>query len=258
MEGYRSDSYGDAFADVYDDWYRDLGDVASLVRLIEQETATETETATAVDATVPPARVLELGVGTGRLAVPLADAGFEVVGVDISAAMLERLRGADPERRVTVVHGDMVDDLPAGPFAAVLAAYNVVFNLETAERQRQLFEQVRARLTDQGCFVVEAFVPDDPPRAGGDLTLRSLTAERVVMSATVSDPQTQRAEGQFIELTEAGGVRLRPWSIRYATPQQLDEMAAAAGLTLASRYADTDRTPFDERSHHHVSIYRKA
>jgi len=250
VEGYRSDTYGDAFADVYDEWYRGLGNVGSLVRLIGEETLTPCgET---------PKTVLELGVGTGRLALPLADAGFDVTGVDTSSAMLDRLRRADPGGRVAVIQGDMVDDLPAGPFAAALAAYNSVFNLETADRQRQLFAEVAARLTDEGCLVIEAFVPDDPPRRGGDLTIRSLTADRVVLSATVSDPSTQRAEGQFIELTEAGGVRLRPWSIRYASPAQLDEMAAAAGLTLAARHADTDRAVFDDESHHHVSIYRRG
>ncbi|CAN5845866.1 class I SAM-dependent methyltransferase [soil metagenome] len=249
MEGYRSDTYGDAFADVYDEWYRGLGDVESMVRLIADEALTATGEAAK--------RVLELGVGTGRLALPLAVAGFDVTGVDTSNAMLERLRLADPGRRVTLIHGDMVDDLPAGPFAAVLAAYNTFFNLESVERQRQLFCEVTARLVDGGCFVVEAFVPDEPPRSGSNVSVRSLTADRVVLSATITDPVTQRAEGQFIELTEANGVRLRPWSIRYATPAQLDEMALAAGLTLGARYADTNRTPFDESSHHHVSIYRR-
>ncbi len=248
MEGYGSDTYGDAFADVYDEWYRDLGDVGALVRLIVEEAGTSDSD--------KPTKVLELGVGTGRVAVPLADAGFDVTGLDTSIAMLNRLLGTDPDGRITVVHGDMVDDLPAGPFTVALVAYNTVFNLETAERQRRLFVEVAARLTDHGCLVIEAFVPDDPPRSGGDVTIRSLAADRVVLSATVNDPLTQRAEGQFIELTEAGGVRLRPWSIRYATPAQLDDMAATAHLTLAARYADTDRTQFDDGSRQHVSIYR--
>lgn len=249
VEGYRSDTYGDAFADVYDEWYRGLGEVGSLVRLVAEETGMRDGDG--------PAKALELGVGTGRVAIPLADTGFDVTGVDTSSAMLDRLRSADPAGRVGVVHGDMVDDLPAGPFAVALVAYNTVFNLETAERQRRLFVEVAVRLSDEGCLVIEAFVPDDPPRSGGDITIRSLTVDRVVLSATVTDPQTQRAEGQFIELTEAGGVRLRPWSIRYATPAQLDEMAAAAGLRLAARYADAERTPFDDGSRQHVSIYRR-
>ena len=249
MEGYRSDTYGNAFADVYDEWYRGLGDIGSLVGLMDEETPSTGET---------PRKVLELGVGTGRLALPLADAGFDVTGVDASTAMLDRLLVADPEHRITVVHGDMVDDLPAGPFTAVLIAYNTIFNLETADRQRRLFAEAAARLTDDGCFVVEAFVPDDPPRSGAELMVRSLCADRVVLSATITEPSTQRAEGQFVELTEAGGVRLRPWSIRYTTPAQLDEMAAAGELVLAARYADTDRTPFDDSSRHHVSIYRRT
>lgn len=250
MEGYRSDSYGEAFADVYDEWYRGIGDVQSLVRLITEETATVRNDS--------PARVLELGVGTGRLAVPLADAGFDVTGVDSSTAMLERLRQADPQRRVTIVHGDMVHGVPEGPFDVVLVAYNTIFNLLTADRQRQLFVEVASRLAGDGCLVIEAFVPDDPPRSGSDVSVRSLTTERVVLSVTVSDPVSQRAEGQFIELSESGGVRLRPWSILYATPSQLDAMAADAGLALCARHADTNRAPFDTDAHQHVSIYRQA
>jgi len=148
----------------------------------------------------------------------------------------------------------MVDDLPPGPFDVVLVAYNTLFNVESAVRQERLFLSVAERLAPGGSFVVEAFVPD-ATRVGSHVEVRSLSADRVVLSASVNDPAEQRAAGQFIELTESGGVRLRPWSIRYAPPAQLDAMAASAGLALRERYEDVARTPFTADSASHVSVY---
>jgi SAM-dependent methyltransferase len=200
--------------------------------------------------------VLELGVGTGRLAIPLAAAGVDVTGVDASAAMLDRLAGKDGAQRVDVVRGDMVDDLPAGTFALVFVAYNTLFNLLTAERQQQCFAAVAERLTPDGVFVVEAFVP--LPQPGPEVAVRSLEADRVVLTVSVRDDTNQKAEGHFVELTELGGVRLRPWSIRYAPPAELDEMASAAALVLRDRWEGFDRAPFTPDSERHVSVYCRA
>ena len=176
--------------------------------------------------------MLELGVGTGRLAVPLAATGVEVHGLDTSAAMLAAPGGQAGRRpRVHAHLGDMVDDLPDGPFTLVFVAYNTFFNLLTEDRQQACFQQVAqpSRQTG-GRFVIEAFVPDPQHDPASSVTVRSVTADRVVLSVSTADPAGQRAEGQYVDITEAGGVRLRPWSIRWATPAQLDEMAAAAGL----------------------------
>ncbi|MDQ3312305.1 MAG: class I SAM-dependent methyltransferase [Actinomycetota bacterium] len=251
MEAYRSDSYGEAFAEVYDEWYRDLDDVGSVVAFVTGELASSSEGTGRGN----PA-LLELGVGTGRLALPFAAAGWRVTGIDSSRPMLDRLSAKDPSTTVTAVLGDMVDDMPSGSFDVVLAGYNTIFNVLTAERQRELFRRVAGVLAPAGCFVLEAFVPDDPPRTGGDLTVRSIAADAVVLHASVHEPDHQRAHGQFIEITEAGGVRLRPWSIRYAGPAELDEMAAAAGMALSTRVASTDRAAFDDESSHHIAVYR--
>jgi SAM-dependent methyltransferase len=250
MEGYRSSSYGDGFADVYDDWYDGPGDaeaVADAVASLARRSAADR-----------PPRVLELGVGTGRLAVPIAGRGVEVHGVDSSAAMLDRLRGRDPRGRVAVTEGDMVDDQPPGPFDVVLVAYNTLFNLESAERQSACFRASAERLAPHGVFVVEAFVPDDPAREGSVVEVRSMTASEVILSISTHDPATQRAAGQFVHLADGAPVRLRPWSIRYATPHELDQMAGAAGLALDARWEDFERRPFDSASARHVSIYRLA
>jgi len=246
VERYTSSSYGDAFADVYDDWYRGVSDIDATVALIDR-LASEAGRRS----------VLELGVGTGRLAVPLAQRGLAVTGIDASEAMLERLRQRDPDGTVTTITGDMVGDVPDGPFGAVLVAYNTLFNLTSAERQSACFAAAARSLTPGGSFVVEAFVPEDPPRQGSHVELRSMSATDVVLSVSTHRPGEQRAEGQFIHLVDGGQVRLRPWSIRYAPPAELDAMADAAGLALASRWEDVTGRPFDPYSPRHVSVYTR-
>ena len=253
MRGYDDRSYGEGFADVYDDWYADVTDVdATVARVV----------ALAGDG----GSVLELGVGTGRLAVPLARAGLRVTGVDSSPAMLARLADHDPDGLVDAVCGDMVADLSAVDtgFDVALIAVNTLFNIVEPDRQQECFRLVATRLRPGGRFVVEAFVPD--PESGGtaspgsavrsDVSVRSMAADHVVLSVSQHRPDDQRAEGQFVEITESGGVRLRPWSIRWATPAQLDEMAAAAGFVVEARWADMAGTPFDDDSAGHVTVYR--
>lgn len=246
MKGYDNTSYGSAFADVYDDWYQGISDIDATV-----------DDLLSLAGGGP---VLELGVGTGRLALPLAKhpaaRRLEVTGIDSSETMLAKLRERDPEGRVTVVCGDMVDDLPDGPFALVFVAYNTIFNLRSSELQAACFGAVAARLAAGGRFVVEAFVPDDPPRHGDAISIRTLESDRVILSISRHDSERQQAEGQFVELTQDGGVRLRPWAIRYATPDQLDDLAEQAGFTLEQRWEGFGRTRFDADSARHVSIYR--
>lgn len=269
MRGYHSASYGDAFADVYDDWYRDLGDVGATVSLIAQLATTG-------------GSVLELGVGSGRLAIPLAAAGLNTTGIDASTQMLDLLarneqahndrtpndRTSNEQRgRVHAVRGDMVDDMPSGPFDVVLAAYNTVFNLLDRDRQQRCFTEVASRLAPGGSFVVEAFVPRSNPDSGNDdggdgtstesrVTVRTMSVDRVVLSASRDDHAQQRAEGQFIEITEMGGIRLRPWAIRYASPDELDGFARRSGLALHQRWADFSGAVFSDASDTHVSVYR--
>jgi SAM-dependent methyltransferase len=246
MDGYDDSTYGDAFADVYDEWYSAISDV-------------DTTVATLVELAAGGA-VLELGVGTGRLAVPLARAGrahaIAVTGIDSSSAMLSRLAERDPDGLVERLHGSMVDDLPAGPFDLVFAAYNTLFNLRTEQLQTQCFAAVAAVLRPQGRFVVEAFVPDDAHEGGSDVSLRELAADRVVLSVSIQRPELQVAEGQFVEFTESGGVRLRPWSIRYAGVAELDDMARAAGLAVEDRWISFAKEPFGPSAARHVTVYR--
>lgn len=247
MRGYGDDTYGEAFADVYDEWYGGISDIAATVKFI-----------TSYAQAPGPARgrVLELGIGTGRLAIPLSDQGLEVQGVDSSTAMLERLAAKAGSERIHAVHGDMIEDAPPGPFAVILAAYNTWFNLLDERRQREAMVAMAARLAPGARLVIEAFVPEHPAPSGSRVTVRTMTADAVVLSVSRDDPETQRSEGQFVELVHGEPVRLRLWSIRWSHPHELDAMAQAAGLALEDRFGDVDRRVFDDSCERHVSVYR--
>ena len=244
MRGYHDASYGDSFADVYDEWYHGISDVPSTIHTLA--------------ALAGGGRVLELGVGTGRLAIPLAATGLEVHGLDTSERMLQQMAAKAGGQAVRSMLGDMVDDMPPGPFSLVFVAYNTFFNLLTRQRQQACFLAAAGRLVDGGLFVIEAFVPDPQHDPASSVSVRSVTADRVVLSVSTADADQQLAEGQFVEFTEAGGVRLRPWSIRWATPAQLAEMASAAGFSLAHRWESFTRAPFGPESERHVSVFCKG
>ena len=163
---------------------------------------------------------------------------------------------------MTLTLGDMATDLPAGPFTLVLCAYNTFFNLALEQRRRpRASTPSRAGLRPGGRFVLEVFVPEprcpSPRRSGSSVDgAATSTVDRVVLSVTRYDAVDQDAHGQFVEITEAGGVRLRPWAIHWATPDQLDEMATAAGFALERRSAGWSDEPFTAASDEHVSIYR--
>jgi hypothetical protein len=132
--------------------------------------------------------------------------------------MLAKLAKNDGTGSVEACLGDMVDDQPAGPFGLVFVAYNTFFNLLTETRQRACFDAVAERLATGGAFLIEAFVPE--PQPGSSIAVRSMTADSVVLSVTTHDPATQTAQGQYISFSESGGVRMRPWAIRYASVEQ--------------------------------------
>lgn len=258
MHGYDSTSYGDGFADVYDDWYADVTDVdATVGRVI---TTLGASPGARLDD--KPSRVLELGVGTGRLAFPLAERGLSVVGIDSSQAMLDRLATRRQQHdvqqgaSVDAICGDMAAGLPDGPFDVALVAYNTLFNLLETGEQQACFDAVALRLAPGGAFIVEAVVPDETAPSGSDVSVRSMTVDRVVLSVSDHRPDEHRTSGQFVEFTESGGVRLRPWAIRWASVAGLDAMAKHAGLSVDARFSDMAGADFTEHSTQHVTIYR--
>jgi SAM-dependent methyltransferase len=246
VEGYGRSSYGDAFADVYDDWYGDVTDVQACTERLA--------------GLARGGAVLELGVGSGRLALPLAARGLEVHGIDASPQMLAQLQGKRGAEAIHLTAGDMAElDLADPPeFAVVFVAFNTLFNLTTAGEQQRCLERVATLLAADGVFVVEAFVPaDEGPGPRSSVTPRRISADEVVLSVSHHDEGDQTITGQHVHITEAG-IRLRPWHLRYAGPRELDTMAQAAGLSLAWRHADWEETPFGPDAGVHVSGYHRG
>jgi SAM-dependent methyltransferase len=251
MEGYGPETYGDAMADIYDLWYGAKPDTAAAVDRLAS-----------LAARTPELPVLELGVGTGRLALPLTARGVEVWGVDASSAMVQQLRDKPDGARVSVVVADMADldltPLPGGDsvrFGVAYVAINTFFNLTTRAAQARCLQRVHDLLADDGVFVLEAFVPavDRPTNL---VEARTVAVDHVILTATRHDPETQTVECQFIEIREAG-IRLRPLTIRYCPPAELDAMAGAAGLALVERWSDWTGAPFTETDGTHVSLYAR-
>ncbi len=245
MHGFNPETYGDSFADVYDRWYPDVSDTdGTVAKLLEL----------AVDGII-----VELGIGTGRLALPLIAAGRSVRGIDASAAMIAELTKKPNADQIDIIHGDMaaVPFGAAGEASLVFVAFNTFFNLPSAHAQASCFASAAEVLAPGGRFVVETFVapnPSDLPRRG--LSTHTVDADRVVLTATETNAQEQSIRGQHIEFTD-GGVRLRPWFLRFASVTELDDMAKTAGLALEERTADWQGAAFDSGSEQHVSIYRK-
>jgi SAM-dependent methyltransferase len=241
VRGYGPSSYGDGIADVYDAWYEQLevdAPVATLAALASG------------------GAVLELGIGTGRLALPLAARGVRVSGVDASAAMVARLRAKPGGDQIEVVEGDMTGPEPRGPFTLAFAAVNTFFNLTVAGAQEACFQAVAGRLVPGGRLVIDAFVPD-PDEDGDSVRVRTVASDRVVLDVVHTDVAAQRAFGQIVELVDGQPVRLRPWSVRWSTPAQLDAMASAAGLELEHRWSDWQGGAFGPDSPRHVSVWRR-
>ena len=248
VEGYDAGSYGRGFADVYDEWYGDVSDIDATVNGVAR-----------LAADTGSRRVLELGVGTGRLAMPLAARGLDVVGVDASPEMLDRLRAKEGAAAVRAVLGDMaqVGELDiGGPVGVVFAAFNTFFNLTSRAAQVACLRGCAHHLVPGGFVAIEAFVPPDPSTAPNSVVSpRTIAADHVVLTVARRDEAAQTIAGQHIEISERG-IKLRPWMVRYAAPRELDEMAAEVGLTLVRRDADWRGTPFDDTSTAHVSVYR--
>jgi len=167
--------------------------------------------------------------------------------------MLERLTAKPGGARVVPHHGDMAGPLPDGPWSLVVVARNTFFNITSEEEQRAALGEIHRVLAPGGSLVVDAFVPDRSGRTSS-VEVRDVGVDRVLLFVDRHDPERQLAWSSFVEMTPEGN-RFRPCVIRYATPDQLDEMAADAGLTLRDRWAEWNGTSFSTDSARHVSRY---
>ncbi len=202
--------------------------------------------------------VLELGVGTGRLALPLVDRGLAVHGVDGSEQMLQLLREKPGGDRVHATLGDFseVRLQPPAQFALVVLAVNTIFALADQEAQLRCFATAQHHLRPNGRFVVEAWIPENLP-AGQSLRPRTLSPGFIGLVVADHDPSTQTVSTTQVVLGGTLGVRVFPVVHRYAWPSELDLMARMADLELESRWADWAQTPFGPTSTNHVSVYRQ-
>jgi SAM-dependent methyltransferase len=245
MEGYRPETYGDRVADLYDQMALPGPDLVDCVdRLAEL---------------AGPGPALELGIGTGRVALPLAARGVEVHGIDASAAMVERLRAKPGGDAIPVTLADFAAVPVDGSYRLVYVVFNTFFSLLTQDDQVRCFAAVAARLAPEGAFAVEAFVPDPTLHPGGQsIRARHLALDLVRLDVALHDPVAQRVDFQHV-LLGADGVRLVPGSIRYAWPSELDLMARLAGLRLRERWGGWRRQPYTaSTSDLHVSVYEHA
>jgi hypothetical protein len=201
-------------------------------------------------------RTLELAIGTGRIALPLATRGVSVAGIDNSPAMVERLRAKPGADRVDVTIGDMSTTRVPGEFSLVYLVFNTIFNLVTQDAQVACFENAAAHLDHGGVFVIETGVPDLQLLPRGQ-TIVPFRVDPGGMGFDVYDVLTQRFSSQHFEF-EDGRVRASPVEFRYAWPAELDLMARIAGLKLRDRWAGWRREEFTALSRSHVSVYEKA
>jgi precorrin-6B methylase 2 len=198
---------------------------------------------------------LEFAVGTGRIALPLAERGVRVVGIDNSPDMLSRLRKKPGADRIDARLADMAAARVEGEFSLVYLVFNTIFNLVTQEAQVACFDNAAAHLRRGGRFVIEARVPELQRLPFGQ-TVLPWRADPDGLSFYVYDVVTQRLSGQHYHL-EDGVMRASPTEMRYAWPAELDLMARLAGMRLEHRWGGWDGAPFTGLSPAHVSVYRK-
>ncbi|WP_432927125.1 class I SAM-dependent DNA methyltransferase [Microbispora sp. CA-135349] len=241
MGKFDASAYGRTIADIYDEMVGHLPTGPAVER---------------VSRLAEGGPVLEFGIGTGRLALPLAARGVTVAGVDGSPDMVAVLRDKPGGDLIPVTVGDFSEVRVEGRFALVLLAFNTVFALPSQDAQVRCFRNAAAHLRPGGRFVVEAWVPD--PAAFRDRTslrLLSLGEDEVVVEAARLSPAEQFMHTTKLRMT-ADGLRLLPADHRYAWPCELDLMARLAGMEREHRWADWSGAPFTDDSRAHVSVYR--
>ena len=244
MAEYDETTYGERIADVYDSLSQIPKDTDEAVDFLAELAGD--------------GRVLELGIGTGRLALPLRARGIRIEGIDASPAMVAQLRRKPGGQEIPVAMGNFVDLADGGRFDLIFIAFNTFFALPTQEDQLRCLERIAERLEPRGGFVIEAFVPDVTRFDRGQrVQVTDVEMEAVRLDASQHDPVNQRIVAQHIVVTERG-TRFYPVQLRYVWPSELDLMARLAGLRLEHRWGGWRREPFTAASGKHISVYRRG
>jgi len=244
IHAYDITTYGERIAEVYDQWPG-----------VPQNTEAVVTCLTRLAGRGP---VLELGIGTGRIALPLAQRSFSVHGIDASPAMVAQLQAKPGGAHLPVTIGDFADMAVEGRFTLIFVVFNTFFGVLSQDDQVRCFRGVAQHLTDDGAFVLEAFVPDLTRFDRGQrVQARKVEPGLVHLEVSVHDPVQQRVMGQHIVLSDQG-IRLYPVQLRYAWPSELDLRARLAGLQLQHRWAGWAQESFTATSGSHVSVSRRA
>jgi SAM-dependent methyltransferase len=239
MDRYSNETYGDRVASVYDAMYADV----------------DSHAIDALAALAQGGKVLELGIGTGRIALPLVEKNVDVQGIDASTSMIERLRAKPGGDRISITIGNFAEVPVEGKFSLIYVVFNTFFMLASQEEQVRCFQNAKEHLAPGGCFVLEVFFPDVTRFTGGQVNwATNITTDEVLLDVGKHDAVEQRVVSQKIVITE-GNVRLYPARMRYAYPSEMDLMARLAGLRLRERWANWKREPFTSESGRHISIY---
>ena len=204
-------------------------------------------------------RALELAIGTGRIALPLAAEGVAVDGIDISQPMVDRLREKPGGERIAVTIGDIAEVPVTDRYRLIYVVFNSLYNLLTQDEQVRCFENVAAHLEPGGVFVAELFTPGYLHRLRDHqyVDAEEIRVDKVWLDVARHDPVSQRLEKNHVSFT-ADGIQLNPVVLRYAWPSELDLMARIAGLELVERHGGWERQPFTADSRLHVSVWAAA
>ncbi|GAB7040418.1 MULTISPECIES: class I SAM-dependent DNA methyltransferase [Catenuloplanes] len=236
-------AYGDRWAEVYDDLYDGRDTIPAVVDFIRRW--------------AQPASVLELGVGTGRLAIPLAAAGMHVVGVDNSEAMLARLRAKPGGDAVDGRLADMTDPPTDRTYGCVLIAFSTLYLLADQNTQRRCIQAAADRLAPGGALIIEGFIPDpDRWHNGHSLHVEQWDSGHVTMNVGRLDAAAQTIDTLRVTQT-SDGTQVIPNRLRYLLPAELDLIAEHTGLGLAGRYGDLAGRPIGSQPTSHVSVYTR-
>ncbi|MGN6612696.1 MAG: class I SAM-dependent methyltransferase [Angustibacter sp.] len=201
-------------------------------------------------------RALELAIGTGRVAIPLAERGVPVVGIELSQPMVDRLREKASTAQIPVVLGDMATARAEGEFTVVYLVYNTISNLLTQDEQVECFRNAARHLAPGGCFVIELGVPElRKLPVGTDATVWHTDTSGYIALDTY-DVLQQRVVSHHFRFDDSKVARLTRSPHRYIWPSELDLMARLAGFELESRHADWSGGEFTADSRSHVSVYR--
>lgn len=203
-------------------------------------------------------RALELAIGTGRVAIPLSEAGVPVTGIELSQAMIAQLRTKVDEHQIPVVRGDMVTAQAGTDFSLAFLVFNTIANLLTQDEQVDCFRNAAQHLRLGGCFVVELWVPQLQSFPSSNAGTLEVSKPGYLLVDTY-DTLRQHVVSHHVSFdADLAGrdARIARTPHRYIWPSELDLMAKLAGFSLEHRWADWDRSPFTAESRSHVSVYR--